>query len=82
MLDALLCLVELCGPCIRVVHLEYIMSDLNYTSNIISLVKTEISNPLKICSLPYPNNNNNTLSPVIFCNDMNKSCTRDYPVNY
>ena len=42
------CLAALCAPCMRVVHLEYTVSDLNYTI-IISVVKAEINNSLKIC---------------------------------
>ena len=41
-------LAEFCGPCMRVMHFEYPVSDLNY-NNIISLIKEEISSPLKIC---------------------------------
>ena len=47
MLDVF-CLVEFCGHSTRVVRLEYTVSDLNYT-NIISLIKEEISKPLKLC---------------------------------
>ena len=44
-----LCLVEFCGPCMRVVNYEYYeVSNLNHT-NIISIIKSEISNLLKIC---------------------------------
>ena len=41
------CLAEFYGPCLRVMHFEYTVSDLNYT-NIISLIKENISSPLKI----------------------------------
>ena len=41
------CLVEFCIPCVTVEHFEYAVSDLNYT-NINSITKAEISNPLKI----------------------------------
>ena len=43
------CLIQFCGPCMTVMRYEYTVSDLNDT-NIISLIKEEISNLLKICS--------------------------------
>ena len=48
------CLVQFCGPCMKVMDFEYTVFDLNYT-NIISIIKAEISNPL--LAIPHPNSN-------------------------
>ena len=52
------------------------VSDLNYT-NIMLVIKFEISNLIKPMVLPHPNNN--ALSPFIFYNN---ACSRDYPVHF
>ena len=70
------CLVEFCVSCVSVVHFEYTVLDVNYT-NILSIIKTIYWQSV---SLLHPNSY--TLSPLIFYNNMNKSCARGYPVNF